>query len=72
MRIRNPNSVKELLLQLSLTDIYNKNNVGVDYPILKDTTLCEGKYSRVTVDDQNSSATKRFMLGKIKETSFSS
>ena len=64
MRFRNPNSVKELLLQLSLTDIYK--NVGVDHPILKDTSLCEGKYSKVTVDDQNSRATKKFMLGKEK------
>ena len=62
MRFRNPNSVKELLHQLSLTDIYN--NVRVDHPILKDASLCEGKYSKVTVDDQNSSATKKFMLGK--------
>ena len=61
MRFRNPNSVKELLLQLSLTDISSKNNV--DRPILKETTLCGGKYSKVTVDDQNSSAFKRFMLG---------
>ena len=64
MRFRNPNSVKELLLQLSLKDISGKNNV--DRPILKETTLCAGKYSKVTVDGQNSSAFKRFMLGMEK------
>ena len=66
MRFRNANSVKELLLQLSPTDIYN--NVGVDHPVLKDAALCGGKYSKVTVDDRNSSVTKKFMLGNIEET----
>ena len=71
MRFRNPNSVKELLQQLSLTDIYTKTNVAIDHPVLKDTTLCEGKYSKVTVDDQNSPAAKRFMLGIENRKTFS-
>ena len=53
--------MKELLLQLSLTDIYN--NVGVDHPILREAALCGGKYSKVTVNEQNSSVNKKFMLG---------
>ena len=63
MRLRNPSSVKELLLQLSTTDIYNNANVRAGHPILKETTLCNGKYSKMTVSHQNSSVTKKFMLG---------